>query len=70
MNEQPEVKAGQVWCEADPRFERKILVLVVSAKFGVLIRNIKTQPGSQGRWAKRERFNGKRGGYAFVSEGA
>lgn len=67
MNKQG-VVAGQIWSEVDPRIDRKVVVLVVSKKFGVLIRNVKSKPGSKGRWAKLERFNGKRGGYIIASE--
>lgn len=67
MNEQG-VVAGQIWREVDPRFKRRVLVMAVSAKFGVLIRNVKSQPGSKGRWARIDRFNGKRGGYVLDTE--
>ncbi len=66
MNKQG-VVAGQIWSEVDPRFDRKVLVIAVSSKF-VLIRNVTTKPGSKGRWAKLDRFNGKCGGYILASE--
>lgn len=69
----PEIKVGQQWREVDPRFTRIVEILAVGTG---TIRPIKLRTilfgGSEfiGRatYANRERFNGKRGGYALVKE--
>lgn len=58
-------KVGQVWREVDDRFVRRVMVLAVDEKNQlVLLRNVKFA-GGKGRWARMDRFNGKRGGYAL-----
>lgn len=65
---QPNVAAGQVWEEVDPRVDRKVVVLSVTNTYA-MIRNVKFKSGS-GTRALLSRFHGKRCGYRFVSESA
>jgi hypothetical protein len=64
-------QVGEHWQEQDPRHPRTVEVLELDALGGrVKIRAVEArQDGkahSNARWAKFSRFNGKRGGYAFV----
>lgn len=57
-----EIKVGSIWKEVDPRLDRQIEVVGFCDETGKVI--IK----SNGRVtkARRERFNGKRGGYEML----
>lgn len=77
MSEQPAVAVGQVWEEVDPRHPRRVVIMAFSLPFGVgptyhdgtvTIRGI--EGATRKTKAKLSRFNGNRGGYRFVSEGA
>lgn len=78
MSDQPEVQMGQLWQECDQRFERFVRVISVtrfSPHAGTVLVRTYTAGGPVGRRvtrAKLSRFNGKRGGYRYVSgpEGA
>jgi len=67
-----EIKVGQEWEEADPRFSRRVKVLEVreGEVKSVKIANVGASPNSTGRatWASKARFNGKRGGYKLVRD--
>lgn len=58
MDEWPAI--GSRWREVDPRFDR--VVVVVS--YDKQQRKVGISTGGNLTWAKVERFNGKRGGYA------
>lgn len=74
MSEQPQPKIGDIWREVDPRFTRHVRVFdVQQGRRGIAVRTcVKTEgnwrpaPRSRLSWCDRERFNGKRCGYAFV----
>ena len=73
-DQQPAVAIGQVWEEVDPRHPRKVTVVAFSVPFPyrmldelVTIRGIENGRTTQ---SKLSRFNGKRGGYRFISDGA
>lgn len=55
---------GSVWKEADPRFERKVKVIGKDPITGKII----IEHAGRTTKADPKRFNGKRGGYSFVSE--
>lgn len=57
-----EIKKGQVWREVDPRYERKIEVVGFCEETGKVI----IQSGGRITKARRDRFNGKRGGYELL----
>jgi hypothetical protein len=73
----PPVTVGQIWLERDPRRERHVQVLEVREKT-VAIRSViraddgnwTAVKGSRVTEAFRGRFNGGRGGYVIVAEGA
>jgi hypothetical protein len=63
---------GQIWKEVDPRDERYVRIERVTLAGFPVIRKVIRQNGSWihaprsfERFAKPERFNGKRGGYEF-----
>ncbi len=63
-----EIKVGQIWADADPRFERKIKVVKVLNEH-IWIQGLGTAGNGRElpiRAAKRARFNGKRGGYKLI----
>ncbi len=66
-----EIKAGQIWKEVDPRFDRKIVITLAKDQ-DVKVRGCDDQgnfkPRSREAWANKDRFNGKRGGYAYIGE--
>jgi len=57
------IKKGQIWFENDRRFQRFIRVVEVGDE------RIQIEDKNTGRRtsASRERFNGKSGGYSYVS---
>lgn len=70
---QPEIKAGQIWREVDPRSERFVRVrypcaggraIAIETVVPYLHAWIRKR-GSRENEAATERFNGKRGGYAL-----
>ncbi|MBN9434035.1 MAG: hypothetical protein J0I45_16510 [Bosea sp.] len=73
MTDTPALAAGQIWKEVDPRFTRFIRIENVGA--GRRSISIRTVENVDGRWVDAERsrcsyadpqrFNGKRGNYAF-----
>lgn len=72
MTNAVEIVAGQIWKEVDPRQERHVRVNAQS-KTWIKIETVirvdgvwMTKPRTGKRSARRERFNGKRGGYALV----
>ena len=77
------IRVGQIWREVDPRAVRHVRVLKIGeGRRSVLIRTVyrsgdgsRLSPwqwdftrGSRTSWCDRERFNGKRGGYALFEE--
>ena len=73
-----ELKIGQIWHEVDPRSVRFIKILdITNGRRGILIRTV-TRSQYEKAWihpersknthADRERFNGKRGGYALYED--
>jgi len=76
-----EVKEGQIWREVDPRFARFVEVIGVRDEFRgrPMSATIVTIVSENGMWvrprrsrevdARLDRFNGKRGGYEFYSDG-
>lgn len=58
-----EIKVGQQWREQDPRNTRTVKVLAVEPE---RIQITSVAYSGPARWVKRERFNGKRGGYSLV----
>lgn len=65
-NTEPEVRAGQLWREVDPRIVRIVEVLRVYSD-AAMIRKLGVKSGN-GRRAALVRFNGKRGGYRYVAD--
>lgn len=70
------IAKGQIWQEVDPRFERHVRVLNVSADKEIAV--IETVIRSENGWVHKpkspkwsyagiERFNGKRGGYELLA---
>jgi hypothetical protein len=59
-----EIKIGQVWQEVDPRFTGPHKTVIGFAEDGRVI----TTTGAKTTKSKRERFNGKRGGYKLIRE--
>jgi len=80
MVDQPKPVVGQIWREVDPRFTRFVRVESVGSFLRneevIGIRNVTNDPhvgwvshgGARFSRANSKRFNGKRGGYAFVEE--
>lgn len=80
MSDQPKPAVGQIWREVDPRFIRFVRIESVGSFFRneevIGMRNVTNDQhggwvrpkGSRFNRAKIGRFNGKRGGYAFVEE--
>lgn len=72
------VREGQIWKEVDPRFERYVRIVTVlpSGRRSIGIQTCAENgkggwapaPRSRHSWCDRERFNGKRGGYALHRE--
>lgn len=64
-------KIGQIWKECDPRIERYILIMDACEE-DWYIRTCTVDgerlPSTRVGRAREERFNGKRGGYAYVKE--
>ena len=62
---QPEVRAGQVWREMDPRFAvRKVMIW--GNRLGLAeVKNVATGKVTT---AQTGRFNGKRSGYGYFAE--
>ncbi len=64
-----ELHTGQIRREVDPRLNREVEILGFPSGFSedyVLIRTVGVK-SKKGRLARRDRFNGKRGGYELVS---
>ncbi|MOA50940.1 hypothetical protein D3C78_1740210 [compost metagenome] len=59
-----EIKVNQLWEEVDPRFRRRVKVVGFCEETG----KVKIESGGKVTKAKRERFNGKRGGYKFIAD--
>ncbi len=57
------IEVGQTWREVDPRFDRRVKVVGFCEESG----KVKIEYGGKVTKAKRERFNGKRGGYELVT---
>ncbi|KQW19732.1 MULTISPECIES: hypothetical protein [Pseudomonas] len=57
------IEVGQTWREVDPRFERRVTVVGFCEESG----KVKIECAGKVTKAKRERFNGKRGGYELVT---
>ncbi len=74
MDSHPQVTAGQIWKENDPRQERYICVLCVQDYFTnghatALVQRCDAEgkPISHRKGSARiDRFNGKRSGYSFT----
>lgn len=73
-----ELAVGQIWKEVDPRFERSIRIEKISAgtRRSIQIRTVEKRDGewreaprSRISYCDRNRFNEKRGGYAFQCAG-
>jgi len=66
-----EIKIGQRWLELDPRpeYQRTVEVVGLSPE-KVQIRRVSKEGErfAPARWAKRERFNGLRGGYQLTQD--
>ncbi len=65
-----EIKVGQIWQDADPRFVRKVMVVKVLPD-SIWVQGIGIAGNGKAlpiRAAKRARFNGKRGGYMLVED--
>jgi hypothetical protein len=61
-----QVKPGQVWKEADPRFHRPVEVMAVDTVTGkVTLKNPATGRSTK---ASLARFNGKRSGYTLLKD--
>lgn len=68
-----EIKVGQIWREVNPRRERFVRIEAVSLmRVGISVRTVVKvdgkwcdAPRSRLSYADRQRFNGKRGGYAL-----
>lgn len=58
-----QVKVGQIWMECDPRVGRKVEILSVGREQVT----IQTVGKNRKTFALLIRFNGKRGGYTYVS---
>lgn len=64
-----EIKVGQKWEEQDPRNPRKVQVLAVEPERIKITCVSYESYSAPARWVKRQRFNGKRGGYSLLTEG-
>jgi hypothetical protein len=66
-----DVRIGDIWKEADKRFNRYVRVLNLDQLTTYVQLNTVSQHGVSLRrrktWARLWRFNGKHGGYKFVS---
>lgn len=69
------IEKNQIWVEVDPRFSRHVMVLdVKDGRRGIAVRTCEMNASgewtfpirSRSAWCDRERFNRKRGGYAFI----
>ena len=60
MSNEP-VVVGQVWKELDSRFDRFVRVIRIKNSGAVVIQN--EDDGARHTTARRDRFNGKHGGY-------
>lgn len=58
-----EIEVRQIWKEVDPRYDRQIEVVGFCEETGKVIIKSNVRKTK----ARRERFNGKRGGYELVS---
>jgi len=56
------IEIGQTWREVDLRFDRRVKVVGFCEETG----KVKIESAGKITKAKRERFNGKHGGYEFV----
>ncbi len=64
-------KIGQIWREVDPRMERHILIVDASDEdwfIQTCTADGERVPRSRVSKAREERFNGKRGGYAYIKD--
>ncbi len=65
-----EIRIGQIWREVDPRFERLVEIVEVTANAvrGIKIKTISVdgKPRKSSTWVSKGRFNGKRGGYELT----
>lgn len=57
------IEVGQTWREVDPRSDRLVKVVGFCEESG----KVKIEYAGKVTKAKRERFNGKRGGYELVT---
>lgn len=77
MSDAPQIKAGQIWKEVDPRLERLVRIIQVGEPTSSLPGFVQIECVLMGPtgWqrksrtgvtrARASRFNGKRGGYAL-----
>lgn len=75
LPKQPDVKAGQIWVELDPREERYIEIMAIYPKDGTAdVRRVAADgsiyPKARRLPAQLRRFNGSRGGYAIHKDTA
>jgi hypothetical protein len=70
-----EPRKGQIWREVDPRQNRYVRVLGVNGMGEVQVETVYNADGKWFRahgtrrgWAKLDRFNGRRGGYALQED--
>lgn len=70
-----EVKKGQYWVENNPKYEGQRIVEVTDVREDLVrIKTIVQKIGGKApkgyiRWAHKERFNGKSGGYSLLQTG-